>query len=489
MTQSAYVPFRGGIDLVTPATMIDPGAALLAINYECPVEGGYRSIEGYIKLGGTLPGQGNVLGVTVWKGDTYAIRETVSGSNAALFVWDGASWTSIIATLSVGRYEFTIGNLFATAADEALYFVCPNGKPYKYDGSTATELTGAQSGAQWISVHRNHLFIGFEVGSVQWSAIGDEADWTSANGAGEIGTGDKLSGIKPARGGVLVLICQDSIRALFGSSSADFEVRDISLNSGGRPYSVASMVTPFFLNERGPTSLQAVDAFGDFAESNIGLQIQPLISAGFAPVASCVSRKLSQYRVWAADGRGLRITMSGDKLVGITLTEFPDAPVVADGGEADTGEEILVFGDSTGNVYQMESGTSFAGVAIDSILTVAYNHVKSPTVRKRFRRAYIESDGLDETEFFVLPGFAYGADEYARHRRAVLDFIASGGFWDLNTWNNFAWSGPYQSDTPISIAGTAANINFSFYHTSDTTRPHSIKGYSLHYTPRRLRRG
>jgi hypothetical protein len=489
MTQSAYVPFRGGIDLVTPATMIDPGAALLAINYECPVEGGYRSIEGYIKLGGTLPGQGNVLGVTVWKGDTYAIRETVSGSNAALFVWDGASWTSIIATLSVGRYEFTIGNLFATAADEALYFVCPNGKPYKYDGSTATELTGAQSGAQWISVHRNHLFIGFEVGSVQWSAIGDEADWTSANGAGEIGTGDKLSGIKPARGGVLVFICQDSIRALFGSSSADFEVRDISLNSGGRPYSVASMVTPFFINERGPTSLQAVDSFGDFAESNIGRQIQPLIVEGFTPVASCVSRELSQYRVWASGGRGIRVTISGNTLVGITLTQFPHAPVVADGGEATSGIEILVFGDKDGNVYQMDSGTSFAGGTIQSTLTLAYNHVGQPSARKRFRRAYIESQGLDATEFFVLPGFGYGINTIARHRKAAIDFFASGGLWDLDTWNNFAWSGPYQSDTPFSIAGSGININFSFFHESATTRPHSIKGYSIHYALRRLNRG
>jgi len=489
MTKSAYVPFMGGIDLVTPATSLNPGAALLAINYECPVEGGYRSIEGYTKLGGTLPGQGNVLGVTVWAGNTYAIRENATAGAASLHKWDGATWTSIIANLPVGRYDFAIGNLFATAAGENLYFVCPASKPYVYDGSTVAELTGAQSGAQWITTHRNHLFIGFIVGSVQFSAPGDASDWTTAGGAGEIGTGDILNGLEPARGGVLVFLGQDSLRALFGSSSADFEVRDISLNSGARPFSVSSMVTPYFINERGPTSLQAVDTFGDFAESNIGRQIQPLISDGFTPVASCVSRELSQYRVWASDGRGIRVTISGNTLVGITLTQFPHAPVVADGGEAASGIEILVFGDKDGNVYQMDRGTSFAGDTIKATLTVAYNHVGQPSARKRFRRAYIESQGLDATEFFVLPSFSYGTESIARHRKAAIDFFASGGLWDLDTWNNFAWSGPYQSDTPFSIAGSGINMNFSFYHESATTRPHSIKGYSLHYTMRRLNRG
>lgn len=490
MSQSAYVPFGGGIDLVTPATRMEPGRAILAVNYECPIEGGYRSVAGYTRLGTGVPGEGPILGVEVWQGEPYAIRQEVGETTAALHRWTPSeTWERVGGGLPVGRYEITVGNLFATAAGEALYMVCPNGRPFKWDGSTLTELTGAQVGASYIKAHKNHLFIGFEAGSVQHSAIGDETDWTVNGGAGEIGTQDVVSGLAVATGGVLVIFGRDSVQGLYGTSAADFELRSISANSGARAYTVVEMRQPVFINERGITSLEAVQSFGDFAQADLTRQIQPLFSNGYRPVCATYSKALGQYRVWDDSGRGIRLTISGSEILGVTVTEFPDQPTTCATGEKSTGDEVTVFGTSDGNVHQMDTGTSFAGEPIESILVTQYHHCGSPTIRKRFRRAYLETTGTNSTTFSVLPELDYGDERVARQRREFISVMASGGNWGVSTWGDFVWSAPYQSNTPIALTGTGENINMAFYHSSADVEPHSIKGYHVHFTQRRMMRG
>jgi len=486
--QNLHVPFRGGVDLITPATSLDPGAALLAINYECPIEGGYRSVAGYLALG-SVPGQGPILGVAVWKGEPYAIRQINPGSTANLYRWTGAStWVEAGTELPVGRYEFAIGNLFATAASEALYMVCPNGKPFEWDGTTFAQLTGAQSGASYIRVHKNHLFLGFEAGSLQHSALGDPTDWTTDSGAGEIGAQDQISGLALAPGGVLVMFGRDSIQALYGSSSEDWELRSLSANTGARAYTVAEMRQPIFINERGVTNLEATEVFGDFIQSDLTRQVQPLFSNDYRPVCACVSKERSQYMVWDDTGRGLRVTISGNQVLGVTTTEFPHVPTTCAVGETIGGDEVAVFGDAAGNVFRLDQGTSFNGAAIESTLVTAFNHCGSPTARKRFRRVFLESVGADSVDLTVLPSFDYDDWQIARHFRSA-ETLAAGGRWGFSDWDGFVWDGPYQSETPISISGTAVNINLSFHHSSAVNAPHTIRGYTLHYTPRRLRRG
>lgn len=487
--RTQYVPFAGGVDQISPPTRLDPGRALVAMNYECPVEGGYRSIKGYTQIGNTLPGQGKVLGVAVWDGRQFAIREISGGGTATLYEFTSGSWSSVGTGLPVGRYEIIVGNFYATAASEALFMVCPNGKPYQFDGSTLTEITGAQSGAKFLAVHQNRLALGFEAGSVQLSAVGDPTDWAGANGAAEIGAQDHVTGLSSSTGGVLIIFCDETVKGLYGSATSNYEVKMISQNSGAKPYSTADMQVPFFVNERGPASLYTVQAFGDFEQSNWGRPVEPLFREKFVPHAATVSKDFSQYRVWNDKGLGVWATFSGKELLGITQTQFPDVLEVVFTGEDATGDELILFGDDAGNVYQMDKGTSFAGAAIESFIGLAYNHVDSPTRRKRFRRAYLLGIGTEKTQFSVLPGFDYGDADIARHLRLFRDMPARGGFWDFDDWNDFAWSAPYALNEPITIAGSGENIGLNFYHSSDTADPHRLTGYVLHYSLRRLMRG
>lgn len=47
-----YYALQGGLDLVTPAISVSPGAALDAQNYEPYISGGYRRIDGYERFDG-----------------------------------------------------------------------------------------------------------------------------------------------------------------------------------------------------------------------------------------------------------------------------------------------------------------------------------------------------------------------------------------------------------------------------------------------------
>jgi len=490
MSQQQYTPLSGGLDLITPPTQVDPGRAILALNYECPVEGGYRSISGYTRLGEGVPGRGQILGVAVWQGDFYSIREQESGGTAALYQWNSSTgvWDQLGTGMAAGRYEFTIGNFYATAASEALYMVCPNGKPYEWNGATLTELAAAQSGAAHIIAHDNRLILGFEAGTIQISEAGSPEGWDGTLGAAEIGASDRVTGLASLSGGVLAIFCADSIKVLYGTSVDDWELKVLSANAGAKRYSIASMAQPLFIGDQGPTSLEATQAFGDFSVAAWGRMVSPLFSSGYQPVASCVSKKHNQYRVWDVSGRGIRATFSGNELAGITLTEFPHVLKCVAQGEDSSNNELVIFGDDSGHVYQMDSGTAFHDQPIESILTLQSNHCGSPSVRKRFRRVFLETTGVDTTDLSVLPGFDYGDDDISRHLR-IVGIMAAGGFFDFSEWGDFAWSAPYQSNTPISIAGSGENMNLSLHHSSSTAAAHSIRGYMLHYDSRRQMRG
>lgn len=483
MNRTAYVPLGGGIDLVTPPRQLKPGQCLYAVNYECPVSGGYRRIGGYLQIGATLPGNGPVLGVVTFQGDYYAIRD--NGTDATLYKFDGASWVSV-GNVPSGRYEFAVGNFLATAAGEALYMV-GGGKPYELKGGTLTELTGAQAGATFIAVHNNRLFLGFKPGSLQYSVVGDPTDWAGANGAGEIGTQGELTGLLNGTGGTLHVMGRDHIKTLYGFSSADFELRTTVPNSGARPYSAQNMIQPYFVSERGIASLKSSQDFGDFSQLQVGAAMEPLFAdAGFANLVVCssISKRRAQYRVFFSDGSGVYLSPAGP-----TTVSFPDKPQVMHAAELDTGEEVVLFGDDAGNVYRLGNGeNSFNGQAIPAFLTLAYTDLNKPSVIKRFRRVFWDIRSGSGASITFRADRDYGQANDAVNLRQTLTFLLGGGLWDADQWDNFTWSGPVIAEEAGDLNGSGTAINFAIY-SNDISDTHEILGYDITYTERRQRRG
>jgi len=492
MTQSAYIPLGGGIDLVKPPRQLEPGKSFYAVNYECPVTGGYRRIEGYTQVGGEVPGSGPMLGVVTFADQHYAIRGNGDGT-ASLYVYNGATddWDVVSGgdgTLNEARHEFIEGNVYATNTGRALYFV-GEGKPWelKADG-TLTELTNAPSGAKFIALHKNHLFLGFAAGSLQFSGPGTPNAWDAATeGAGEIGVGQTLTGLIAGRGNVLHIACRDSMQGLYGTSAAQFELKTTLPSSGCKPYSLRSMMEPFFVAERGITNLQASNDFGDFTPFQAGAAIEPLFTdEGYVDRVICalISKKRAQYRVFFDDKTGVYYSPTG-----ITTVEFLDQPVVADTTELDSGEEAMLIGDDAGKVHRLDNGAeSFNGTAIRAFIALAYTDLDSANVRKRYRRAFFDIGSGTDTTISVKPAFDFGANESAPHGRYFLDYQLGGGLWGVDDWGAFAWSAPVMANEPVDVAGAGSSINFAIYSES-VSKPHVLYGYTLNYESRRLRRG
>jgi len=491
MSQPAYIQLGGGLDLVTPTRQMPPGAALSAVNYEASVTGGYRRIDGYTKIGPTVPGQGPILGVATFYDRQYAIREDATAGAATLYrlSLDGTIWETIGTggELQPARHEFDEGNPYATDAGNALYGV-GGGQPFELaqDG-TLTILTDAPTGAKMIALHQNHLFLGFEAGSLQYSNIGDPKLWDAATGgAGEIGVGQRLTGVVQGVGGVLHALTRDSVQTLRGTSSENFTLEITVPGVGARARSAQSLMTPYFVTERGITTLQASQQYGDFTPLQPGKAVEPLFSRdGLSDrvVAACVSRTKAQYRVFFDNGTGLYLSPNG-----ITQVRFPHQVATAHSSELSTGEEYLLFGDDAGNVYRLDHGNTFNGTAIRAFLTLAYTDLKSPSTRKRFRRAFFDVRSGSEARIWVQPDFDYGDTETARPRRSPIDYMLGGGFWGSDAWGDFRWSVPVMGQEPVDISGTATSINFAIF-SEDSGEPHEILGYDLSFEIRRNRRG
>jgi len=491
MSQSTYIALGGGLDLVTPPRQLKPGTALSCINYECPVTGGYRRIDGYAQLGPEVPGQGPLLGVATFYDRHYAIREDDPSGTATLYRLseDSLTWEVMGAgsELEPGRHEFDEGNAYATDAGNALYGV-GGGKPFELtqDG-TLTVLTEAPSGAMMLVLLKNHLFLGFRAGSLQFSNIGDPSGWdASTGGAGEIGVGQRLTGIVKGVGGVLHVLCRDSIQTLRFTSAEDSRLEVTVPGAGARSYSAQSLMSPYFIGERSITTLQAAQAFGDFTPMQPGRVVEPLFRAnGLSDrvVASSISRRKGQYRVWFDNGTGLYMSANG-----ITQVQFPDQVAVAHASEFASGDEALLFGDDAGKVYRLDDGTSFNGTPIRAFLTLAYTDLRAPSTRKRFRRAFWDIRAGSEARIWIQPDFDYGDTETARPRRAPLDYMLGGGLWNVANWGQFNWSVPWLEQAPTDVTGTGTSINFAIF-SEGLGEPHEILGYDLHFDVRRKRRG
>jgi len=492
MTETAYISLGGGVDIVKPPRALEPGKAFYAVNYECPITGGYRRIEGYTQIGPVVPGTGPLLGVRTFADNYYAIRGNGDGT-ASMYIYNNAAdaWDLVTGgngTLNEARHEFVESNVLATNTGRSLYFV-GEGRPWalNVDG-TLTELLNAPSGAKFIAVHKNHLFLGFEPGSVQFSGPGEPNNWDAATGgAGEIGVSQTLTGLTEGRGDVLHVACRDSMKGIYGSSSANFEVKTTLPSSGCKPYSLQSMMEPFFVAERGITNLQASNDFGDFTPFQAGAAIEPLFTEqGFTTrvVASMRSKERAQYRVFFDDKTGVYYSATG-----ITTVEYPDQIAVTDATELDSGEEVLLLGDEAGKVHRLGNGaTSFNGTAIRAFIALAYTDLKAPNVRKRYRRAFFDIGSGTDTTISVKPGFDFGDNQSAGHGRFFLEYELDGGLWGVSDWDAFSWSAPVMANEPVDVAGSGTSINFAIYSESVSV-PHVLFGYTLNYEPRRLRRG
>lgn len=425
---------------------------------------------------------------------TFASGEALKVSSVTKAT--SASACTDITRAPGGQVECVNANFTGSTLTQRMYGADGVNLAFEFDGVTYTPIrTGmATDTPAHIVFHKNFLLLSF-LGSVQFSAIGNPYAWTAILGALELTTGDEVTGMLPqtgnAAGASLAIFTKGKTFILYGSSGSNFQLVPSVFDLG---YAAGTMQAvsnnTYGLTARGIQALITTLTYGDFNFAAVSFLVQSLLNskAGMETVAT-TSKTKNQYRLYFNDGTALVVGLTGDKINGIMPLNY-GLPVRCICTETlASGQEITLFGSDDGYVYQDNTGTSFDGLPIEAWIRPAFNNLKSPQVRKRYRRAVFEV----KTEGFSLVNATYdlgyaNPDVAPTAVKPDIAMVGSGGYWDQFIWDRFTWDTQVYATPKISIEGTEKNISFLFYSNRAQDNAHIISGVSLMYTPRRIER-
>lgn len=479
----------GGIDLQTPVLSLRPGDALVANNYELGQISGYRRTRGYERFDGrpspsatddlieresrraaigVVPGSGPVRGVFYLKGFRYAFRNSADGTSLRLYKQSASGWT-LVTTPALnpgGRLKWIRHNFNGSADKFAVYGVTGTNKAFQFDGTTYVEIT---TGAEprfptTICEFAEHLFLGYDLGSLLFSVPGDPLHYNAGAGAGEFAIGFPIQGLVEVIGGTLGVFTTESIRLIQGSSSLDFVNKAFS-DVGVRPNTVQPLFSDAVFLDKQIQRMAPTQDFGDFSAGILSEKIRPLVERfQLGTLVSAVSRKKNQYMLFNAEREAIIVSFNGGKLRGFTTFtlahDFFDVYVT----EGDNGLEETYAAGQDGYVYRMDTGSSFDGLPIQSILLLAPNHCKSYEQRKRFKKLTVESDAAAVSELLVFAEFDYGGAP--RSLSTVVSTTPKGGLFNNAVWNNLFWSSDLRGYAVGYIQGHGRNILVTVYNES-----------------------
>ena len=518
---------RGGLNLVAGAHSVAPGEAIQLINYELDVDGYYRRIRGYERFDGQdrpseylpigdfdddaytvdlqagvaarralilpVPGEGRILGVVQYKGVVYAWRNDTGGASAKMWESTSSGWSEVVTGFTLnpdGEYEFDIANMDGAGSQGIRLYGC-NGvdKEFIYDGTTFTQITtGSPSFAHLVKVFKNHLFLAHTNGSLQHSEIGLPESWGA--GAAELGISDEITNLSIPPGGAMVVESKNRVDVLYGTSKANWELKEFSGKIGGKARTAQIIGDVISLDDVGITQLKRVQSFGDFQSSSISAKIQPIIDIKRNIVASSsVLKNKNQYRVYFTDGTAITSTFKFNKTLGFSTLDFGTTVVrTIYSSEDSNGDDRTYFGSDDGYIYEMDVGTSFDGEEIEYVCRLSYTNIGSSEHYKRMVKATAFIDVEDQTTINIVPDFNYASDDLPMQGATEFNLIGNGGYYGSAVFGKARFGTPYLSEAHIPLDATALNVGFLFQSSQQWDAPHTIKSVTLHYYYRRRNR-
>lgn len=341
-----------------------------------------------------------------------------------------------------------------------------------------------------VTAHKEHLFLGYQNGQLQHSDLGEPLKYGVDGTAGLFGVGDELTGLVSLKGGVLGVFCRNRIYTLYGASTLDWRLDTFSPSSGCLIDTLGETVgDAIFFDDVGITTMQAVNAFGDFSSGVISRDIKTLIDR-VSPSFALMVKVKSQYRVFTGGGSGIIATMlgavNGNMQVGYSQFNYAHSFTCGTSGEIN-GDEWLLAGTDDGYVMKLDSGYSFDGQNVLAICRLHYQHYKSFSQKKRFKKLTLE---LDSTEPVVIKSkqqFDGMSGDYETGIYQGITTPAIGGLLDTTNWNEFIWSQPAIGGVEAYIQGVGRDMSVLFV-SDGIEAPYNLQGFGVHYTMLGLKR-
>lgn len=438
-------------------------------------------------LGGTATGK---LIIDTQDGGNFAAGAFTAGFTATC----AGAQTAITIPVSGGKYEFETGNFAGSAATNRVYGCDGLNKMFEFDGSVYVPIdTGAAVDTpKHIAIHKNLLFCSIGA-SIMYSAAGEPYNWNAVAYAGEIGTGENVTGLKVLTGsttsGTLLVTSKNNIYMLYGTNggaNSDFNFVTFNNGAGALDYTIQNMSDTYLMDDRGVVSLKTSLNFGNFDQSTLTFNINKFIDLKKTLTSyACLDRRKSQYRLFFSDGYGLYLTIVNGQHLGSMPVLFPNPVYMATEGKYSTGDEASFFCSTDGHVYQLDKGTSFDGASIDAYLTFTYNASSSARILKRYRKMALEVSGEAFCQIKCGYLLGYSKSEYSQQSSVNYDTNLQSLVWDAFTWDNFTWDGKTIVPNECEMIGTAENVGITIRSGTNMFKPFTVNSAIIHYSHRR----
>lgn len=392
-----------------------------------------------------------------------------------------------------GRYVCQNYNFYGNADALRMYFCNGLDRAFEFDGSTVAPINsgGSPDTPKYLCCHRKYLYLS-QYSSVVNSSVGTPYRFVTAEGAAENPVGDTITGLASLPGEALGIFSRNSSNALTGASSATWSLQPIRSDVGALDYTVAVMSDVYFLDDRGVMSIRTAQEYGNFADATLSRKIQRRIDAmkstTVSVVGSYVSRRKGQYVLLKNDGTGLVMSVVNGKVSGFLEIELPFTPSCMTSGEDAYGVERIFVGDTDGNVYEMDAGSSFDGEAIEAFIKIFYWHQKSPRVLKHYRKAIVEMASELYSPITCQVEFSYGDTAIAASNATDIEGESSGATFDSSLFDASFFDGADVVQPEVSIRRSGTNMALSFSSNTELDRGHTLQGAVIHFTSRRLQR-
>lgn len=386
--------------------------------------------------------------------------------------------STAITLVPGGRYQFENYNFTGSSATFRMYGCDNKNRAFEFDGETYVPIaTGmSQDNPKFIAVHKKKLWLAY-MGSLQNSGEGLPYQWTVVTGANEMGIGDDIVGMAVQPGDTLAVYSRNSAWQVNGTTTSSFQLLPISPTVGAIPYTVKSLGRTYAMDDRGVVETIRVQTYGNFDYSTVSEDIQPIIDAIRSKVIGATTyNDRGQYRIYANDGTGFIMTVSGENVVGFTQFSYPVNVSCVSSCEDATGKSVVLFGADNGYVYQADRGSSFDGADIEAYLRMSFSSLSSPRYRKRYSKATLEMSAIGYAAIRFQPEFSYGDSDIATHRLQTGEASGAGGFWDVANWEEFFFDARLVSSPEFSIEGRGLNMSLLFYSKSAIDMGHTLQG-------------
>ena len=432
---------------------------------------------------------------TTFTGVTRAVSSTAA-AHAKLDVVS-ESWTvRDTGRTSAAKYHFERYNF-----DGNEKIICVDGvnAPVIFNTSMAAADVSDSSvaGATVVAAYRNHMFYGGKSTTPQevvFSEPFDEDGFNSGQNAGSIKVDDTVVALKVFRDS-LFIFCESRIFKLTGSSSSDFSVQPVTRNIGCiNSFTVQEFAGDLiFLGPDGLRTVAATARIGDTELGTISKNIQTVFDENIKDAGSFDSVVIpdkTQYRIFfTKDGQGQTLSKGAICVLKKEAFEFSETrgiQVACTDTFVESGDVIVLHGDTTGFIQRQESGNDFDGTAILGRYRSPDMSFGDTGIRKHMQRVIINYKPEADINADLILRYDNEDTDSARPANYPLDTANVAAQYGSATYSTqgsatqFVYGGPTQPLVRQPVEGSGFSVALKV-EDGGTTAPYSLKGFQLEY--------